>query len=246
MKNGMIMMIQHCLTTTCIPGVQVDYVDRENVENLQDNSFLHTAKEMDVAFLVVGDPLCATTHHDLILRAREMGVKVDVIHNASVMGAVASCGLQLYNFGATISLCLWNEDMSWRPSSWYDKFRYNKLGGMHTLCLLDIKVREPDFLLMAQGRGTHYLPPKFMTIADAVQQLLEVENQRKEGLCGPNTIAVGLARLGQKTQKIVAGTLKHLSEIDMGPPLHSLIVPGDMHVLEKDFLQAFAIDPLGF
>ncbi len=222
----------------------MDYIDREGVENLPEDSFLHAAKEKDVAFLVVGDPLCATTHSDLILRAREMGVNVDVIHNASVMGAVATCGLQLYNFGATISLCLWNEDMSWKPSSWYEKLRYNKLGGMHTLCLLDIKVHEPDFSRMAQGRGIHYLPPRFMTVADAVQQLLEVEKERKEGLCGPNDIAVGLARLGQKTQKIVLGTLKHLSQIDMGPPLHSLIIPGDMHVLEKEFLQAFAVDSL--
>ncbi len=237
-------MIQHCLTITCMPGVQVDYVDRETVEALPDDSFLHESKEKDVAFLVVGDPLCATTHTDLILRAREMGVNVDVIHNASVMGAVASCGLQLYNFGATISICLWNEDMGWKPSSWYDKLRYNKLGGMHTLCLLDIKVREPDFSCMAQGKGMHYLPPRFMTVADAAQQLLEVEKERKEGLCGPNSIAVGLARLGQNTQKIVAGTLKHLSEIDMGPPLHSLIIPGDMHVLEKYFLKAFALDSL--
>ncbi len=225
-------------------GVQVDYVDREIVEALPDDSFLHQSKEKDVAFLVVGDPLCATTHTDLILRAREMGVTVDVIHNASVMGAVASCGLQLYNFGATISICLWNEDMGWKPSSWYDKLRYNKLGGMHTLCLLDIKVHEPDFLCMAKGKGMHYLPPRFMTVADAAQQLLHVEKERNEGLCGPNTIGVGLARLGQKTQKIVAGTLNHLTEIDMGPPLHSLIIPGDMHILEKDFLREFAIDSL--
>ena len=36
-------------------------------------------------------------------------------------------------------------------------------GGMHTLCLLDIKVKEPDFAEMAKGR-TRYLPPRFMTV----------------------------------------------------------------------------------
>jgi len=54
------------------------------------------AKDADVALLVVGDPLCATTHADIILRARKVGIEVQVVHNASVMGAVASTGLSLY------------------------------------------------------------------------------------------------------------------------------------------------------
>lgn len=50
--------------------------------------------------------------------------KVEVIHNASVMGAVASCGLQLYNFGQTVSIPLW--EGSWEPDSFYEKIRVNK------------------------------------------------------------------------------------------------------------------------
>jgi len=30
----------------------------------------------DVAFLVVGDPFCATTHTDLVLRAKEKNIQV--------------------------------------------------------------------------------------------------------------------------------------------------------------------------
>lgn len=51
-------------------------------------------------------------------------VKVEVIHNASVMGAVASCGLQLYNFGQTVSIPLWEEN--WEPDSFHEKIRVNK------------------------------------------------------------------------------------------------------------------------
>lgn len=50
--------------------------------------------------------------------------KVEVIHNASVMGAVASCGLQLYSFGQTVSIPLWNE--KWEPDSFHEKIRVNK------------------------------------------------------------------------------------------------------------------------
>lgn len=41
----------------------------------------------------------ATTHTDIQLRAREKGIPVRVIHNASVMNAVGAAGLQLYRFG---------------------------------------------------------------------------------------------------------------------------------------------------
>ena len=50
------------------------------------------AKKKNIGFLVVGDPLCATTHTDLIIRARDLDIPVEVIHNTSVMGAAASCG----------------------------------------------------------------------------------------------------------------------------------------------------------
>ena len=39
------------------------------------------ADKSDVALLVVGDPLGATTHTDLMLRASEMGVKVKVCNS---------------------------------------------------------------------------------------------------------------------------------------------------------------------
>ena len=44
---------------------------------------------------VVGDPFGATTHTDLVLRAKEAGVKYQVIRNASIMNAIGCCGLQV-------------------------------------------------------------------------------------------------------------------------------------------------------
>ncbi len=44
----------------------------------------------------------ATTHTDLELRARQAGIPVRVIHNASIMNAVGVCGLQLYRFGEVL------------------------------------------------------------------------------------------------------------------------------------------------
>ena len=78
--------------------------DRGLVENDVEELIIEPAKTSKVSFLVVGDPVCATTHTDLILRAKQMGVQVELVHNASVMGAAGACGLQLYNFGHTVSI----------------------------------------------------------------------------------------------------------------------------------------------
>lgn len=56
-------------------GKEVLLADRNVVESEADSIYA-SAKDDDVSFLVVGDPLCATTHTDLIIRARELGVKV--------------------------------------------------------------------------------------------------------------------------------------------------------------------------
>ena len=59
------------------------------------DTILANATDHDVAFLVGGDPLSATTHTDLILRAVELKVPYKIIHNASIMNAIGSSGLQV-------------------------------------------------------------------------------------------------------------------------------------------------------
>lgn len=76
----------------------------------------------------------ATTHTDLLIRAQDEGIETHIVHNASIMNAAGACGLQLYSFGATVSIPFFKDD--WRPDSWYPKIKYNAAGGMHTLALL--------------------------------------------------------------------------------------------------------------
>ncbi|KAI5079592.1 hypothetical protein GOP47_0005071 [Adiantum capillus-veneris] len=173
-------------------GRPVVLADRETVEQGAD-AILEEAKSSDVAFLVVGDPFGATTHSDLVVRARNMGVKVQIIHNASIMNAVGACGLQLYRFGEAISIPFFTE--TWRPESFYDKIKSNRLLGLHTLCLLDIRVKEPTLESLCRGKK-EYEPPKYMTVNTALEQLLEVEENQKCNAYNGNTICVGLARIG--------------------------------------------------
>lgn len=115
-------------------GKEVQIAYRETVESEAERIIGPAAAGGVVAFLVVGDPFCATTHTDLLIRAQQRGVQTHVVHNASIMNAAGACGLQLYNFGQTVSIPYFTDE--WRPDSFYDKIKYNAGGGMHTLALL--------------------------------------------------------------------------------------------------------------
>ncbi|KAM8780193.1 diphthine methyl ester synthase isoform 2-T3 [Rhynchonycteris naso] len=223
-------------------GRKLILADREEVEQEADN-ILKDADVSDVAFLVVGDPLGATTHSDLILRARALGIPYRVIHNASIMSAVGCCGLQLYKFGETVSIVFWTD--TWRPESFFDKVQKNRQSGLHTLCLLDIKVKEQSLENLIRGRKL-YEPPRYMTVNQAAQQLLEVvQNQRARGeepAVTEETLCVGLARVGAEDQKIAAGTLRQMCTVDLGGPLQSLIITGgSLHPLEAEMLSLFSV-----
>jgi diphthine synthase len=112
---------------------------------------------------------------------------------------------------------------------------------MHTLCLLDIKVKEPDFEAMKRGKIV-YLPPRFMSINVAAEQLIESEAMRKGKAYNPDTtLCVGLARLGQPDQCIIAGTLSELKLQDFGSPLHCLIICGEVHDMELEALKPYLV-----
>ncbi|KAK3147225.1 hypothetical protein QOZ80_3BG0279690 [Eleusine coracana subsp. coracana] len=219
-------------------GKEITVADREMVEERADQ-MLSEAAGADVAFLVVGDPFGATTHTDLVVRAKKLGVEVKVIHNASVMNAIGVCGLQLYHYGETISIPFFTE--SWRPDSFYKRIQNNRQLGLHTLCLLDIRVKEPTFESLCRGGKKVYEPPRFMTVNTAISQLLEVEEAHGESAYTKDTLCIGVARLGSDDQKIVAGPMERLLDVDFGPPLHCLIIVGKTHPLEEEMIEFYMI-----
>ncbi|CAK7206901.1 diphthine synthase [Sporothrix eucalyptigena] len=222
-------------------GRSIIIADRGMVEEHSDD-ILANAQTEDVAFCVVGDPFGATTHTDLVLRARELGIPVANVPNASIMNGIGACGLQLYNFGQTVSMVFFTDN--WRPASFYDRIKENRDIGLHTLVLLDIKVKEPNLESLARGRIV-YEPPRYMTVGTCAQQMLEIEAERKEGVYSEDSLAIGAARVGGRQQVFVAGTLKELCDADeaLGAPLHSLVLLGRRtHELENDFVREFAVD----
>ena len=213
------------------------------VESSSDE-ILEGADKLNVAFLVVGDPFGATTHTDLVLRARELSIPVQSVPNASILNAIGSTGLQLYNFGQTVSMVFFTE--TWKPSSFYDRIQENAQIGLHTLILLDIKVKEQSYENMARGKKI-YEPPRYMTVAQCASQMLEIEEERKEGVYDEDSLAIGAARVGSFEQKLACGTLGELTAVDLGSPLHSLVLLGKRtHELERDFIREYAINQQAF
>lgn len=91
---------------------------------------------------------------------------MNVIHNASIVNAIGCTGLMVYRFGEVVSIPFFTE--KWRPYSFYHKIKANLEHKLHTLVLLDIKVKEISEENLARGKKI-YEPPRFMSIATAVE-----------------------------------------------------------------------------
>lgn len=107
--------------------------------------------------------------------------------------------------------------------------------------VLDIKVKEPTLESLTKKKK-EYMPPRFMSVAEASQQILEIIKARNESPISGENLAIGLARVGSEQQKIAACPLNKMATIDLGPPLHSLIISAkELHPLEVEFLEQFLI-----
>jgi len=204
-------------------GKSIHIVNRKTIEE-QPDEILNVAKTQKVAFLVPGDPMVATTHIDLRLRAAKAGVETKVIHAASIASAAPGlAGLQSYKFGPSATVPF-PDNLSTRP---YEILSENRDRGLHTLLLLDIRAEE--------GRA--------MTAGEAIRIMLELEKKLKKNAFTKNTLAVVVARAGSDDAMVKADKIEKLQAINFGPPPHVLIVPGKLHFVEAEALKVFAGAP---
>lgn len=194
---------------------KITILSRKDVEETQ--TFLEEAVYSDVALLVVGDPLVATTHVEIIIEARKRNIKTKIIHNSSIYSAIAETGLQVYKFGKTVTIPF--PQKGFEPTSFYRILQKNKEIGAHTLVLLDIQEDQKK-----------YMNPKL-----ALQILLGL-NFHGDIIC--------ISRLGSDYQHIVYGDSKDLSLLDesfWGSPPHCLVVPAELHFKEEEFLHVYKV-----
>jgi len=198
-------------------GRRVEEVGRGDLEE-GCGRIIEEAREKDVAILVPGDPVIATTHVSLKLEAERRGVGVKIVHAGSIMSAVcALTGLQSYRFGISATVSYPHGDVvSRRPA---DVIRMNREIDAHTLLFLD-------------------LHPKPMTIGEAIEIL---------GTVDPDLLklfGVGIARAGSERPVVKCDKLEKLKGFHFGEPLHVLVVLAKtLHFMECECLKAFAGAP---
>lgn len=198
-------------------GTEILPLDRVGVER-GGNDLVERAKSEDVVLLVVGDPMAATTHADLILRAKDAGVPVDVTHAASIFSAAPGLvGLQHYKFGKTTTLV--RPEDNWMPTSPFDALIENRELGLHTLVLLDIKADEGWCMPANQ----------------ALEILLQLAEMTEQDWFTKDSQVGVIARAGSPEATVVTGTVSELLEHDFGAPLHCVVVPGSMQHMEEEF-----------
>jgi diphthine synthase len=116
-------------------GKKVKLADRDFIESLE---IIDEATRSDIALLVYGSPLTATTHITLIQEAKKSKVKVKVLYNASIFDAIAGTGLQPYKFGKITSIPKFEAD------SFIEVVQQNNSMKAHSLILVDIGLEFRD------------------------------------------------------------------------------------------------------
>ncbi len=201
---------------------EIKILSREEVED--GRIILNEAKNKNVVFLTPGDPMTATTHVALRIQAKEKGIKTKIVHGVSIISAASGLlGLQHYKFGRITTIPF--PENNYLPESPYDAIKENKSHGLHTLILLDIK------------------KSRLMTANEAIKVLLRIEKKRKEKIVTPDTLICVVARAGSDDCLISAGYAKNLLNKDFGEPMHSLIIPGNLHFMEAEALVKLANAP---
>lgn len=206
-------------------GKSITTLSRKEVEQKPDE-VLDVANGGKAAFLVPGDPMVATTHVDLRLRAKKRGIETKVVHGASIETAAPGlAGLQSYKFGRSVTLPF-PEKPSETP---YEVLQKNQESGLHTLFLLDIRAEEGEYLRANEG----------------IRYLFNLEEKFEEDVFTEETLLVVAARAGAEDSLVRGDRAVKLMDEDFGPPPHVLIVPGKLHFMEAEALKVFADAPEG-
>ena len=190
---------------------KIEPLDREKVEGLV---FLDEAKKMDVALLVYGSPLMATTHVTMLDEADKSGIKTKVIHAGSVLDGIAETGLQLYKFGKIASMPAWDEKKNFTPDSFMEIVKQNMAIKAHSLILIDI--------------GLH-----FDYALEQLEKSAEKHDVKLKRL-------IVCQSLGTKKQKILYRTMEELREFTGVKKPYCIIIPSkELHHMEGEFLDKF-------
>jgi len=206
-------------------GKNINVLKRSDVE--EDTTYLDEAQNKNVALITGGDPLIATTHADIIVECSKRNIPYEIIHGSSILSsAPAISGLQGYKFGKVTTIPF--PDYNYKPKSPYIAIEENLKMNLHTLVLLDIQADKE----------------RYMTVNEGLEYLLDINKDLDhEGLITKNTLAIGLARVGSSDVLVKADIIENLLSYNFESPLHSIIIPSKLHIVEAEYLVEIAGAP---
>ncbi|MEM4188814.1 MAG: diphthine synthase [Candidatus Hadarchaeum sp.] len=221
------------LYTSLLPGLEIAELERKigkpikivsrRIVEENPGEILEAAKSRRVSFLVPGDPMVATTHVDLRLRAARAGIETRIIHAASIASAAAGLlGLQSYKFGPSATIPF-PDNPSTRP---YEISAENLKSGWHTMLFLDLREGE-----------------RAMTANEAIEIMFGLERRLGQAVFTPDRLLAVVARAGASDGFVRADRAERLHGEDFGVPPHLLVVPGRLHFIEAEALEVFARAP---
>ena len=203
-------------------GQEIEVLVRGEVE--EEHKFIEEAKTSDVALITGGDPLIATTHSEFLVQCSRKGIDYEVIHGSSILSsAPAISGLQGYKFGKVTTIPF--PDYNYYPKSPYMAIEENMKMNLHTLVLLDIQADKD----------------RYMTVNQGLEYLMNIKDDLgREGMISEDTLALGIARVGSDDVCVRAGKIRDLLGFDFGGPLHCIVIPSRLHIVEAEYLVEIA------
>ncbi|MBI2046727.1 diphthine synthase [Candidatus Pacearchaeota archaeon] len=227
-------------------------------EQVESERFLNDAKQEDIAMLVYGSPLAATTHISLLLKCKKENISYKIIHSASVVDAIAETGLQLYKFGRTASMPKWQRN--YKPESFVSIIKENIKIKAHTLLLVDIGMPFSESLKQlieaAERNQKNNVPPHLKRCGLQGHLFLGCSEIKSSKLrppskeCGfnfghkENKMSLKLdkvvvcSRMGTKEQDILYNDISKLKKKKVKSPF-CIIIPGELHFIEEEALRRF-------
>lgn len=178
------------------------------------------ALKSDVAVLVPGDPLMATTHKTLLEEAAAAGAKWKILHSSSIASAaLGESMLDFYRFGRIATIARWSDH--YKPVSFYEALKSNYDAGLHTLFLFDY---DP-----VEGRS--------MDFGEVSGILAAAEEEYEEGLLVPESRAIFMHNIGLEGQAVTKGTLSKIASLGFANGLNSMIIPATLSYIEEELTE---------
>jgi diphthine synthase len=206
-------------------GKRLRMADRFTVE--EGRSILEEASTKHVVLAAGGDPIIATTHNDLRVRAITAGVETRIFYASSIASAApGASGLHFYKFGRPITFA---EPSPSVATEVYRVVHANLIDGLHTLVLLPYD-SETD-----TGVSPY----------EAMKGLLAVERNLRRRVLFAHSLGLVLCRLGNADEQVFCGQICRLLRKEYGQPPHSLVIPGKLHFTESESLAALFKIPEG-